>query len=246
MILDEKQTENSMKNYLIFPALLMLLACNPGVRKDVENAFALYNGNNFNGWKMSTNMEEVPGEMFWSVRPGGILFANGHPHPTALPQSGLYTEELYGNYELNLEYRYTGNEELKNSGIRVLGSGDFIDSGGAFPASIEVQLKMGEEGDLLLKQRSIQPEEGYELSNDAHHPESRIARRADPGARPDREWTPVRLRAETTEDQGSTLPVWINEVQVNRGIHAEAEKGHIILQSEAADIEFRNINLKLL
>ncbi|MCM2679736.1 3-keto-disaccharide hydrolase [Echinimonas agarilytica] len=204
-----------------------------------------FNGKDFTGWKTSTNNGVSEGHEFWRILPDGTLRAEGDPdhNPTTRQQSGLYTvRQDYGNFELSFDYRYTGKERGKNSGVWVLGGARFVSSGGAFPASIEVQLRLGWEGDLLLKQLSLEPEQGYVLSNDARRPNARLAaRREGLSINPVQQWTAMKIRVETTAKEGTSVSVWLDGQLVNKGIHAGRDKGRIIFQSEGADIEWRNI-----
>ena len=222
------------------------LAADKKPEERLDSAF--FNGKDFTGWGISTNNKGASeGKELWSVLADGTLRAEGDPdnNPKTRQQSGLYTlSQDYGNFELSFDYRYTGQEQGKNSGVWVLGGEKFVDSGGAFPASIEVQLRLKWEGDLLLKQLSLKPEQGYQLSADANKANARIAaRREGLNIDPVSDWTPMKIRVEPTDNDGTTVSVWLNGQLVNKGIHAGRDQGRIIFQSEGADIEWRNIKL---
>jgi len=202
----------------------------------------LYDGESFDGWGMSIqdNAGSVIGDDIWEVTSQGYAFANGSGNR----QSGLYTlRQDYGNYELTFQYRWTENKSSANSGVWIHGGDEFVDSRGAFPAAIEMQLRQGREGDLLRKQTYLEAEPGWPTDSDAGNPDHRIIRRADPGGDANGVWHSVRIVAQSTQNQGHAISVWINDVFVNRGINCERGAGRIVFQAEGSDIQFRNIAL---
>jgi hypothetical protein len=45
------------------------------------------------------------------------------------------------------------------------------------------------------------------------------------------------------ECAGNSIKVWINGTMVNYGTNCTASKGHIALQAEGAEVEFRKVEL---
>ncbi|VGO13304.1 hypothetical protein PDESU_01860 [Pontiella desulfatans] len=207
----------------------------------------LFNGSNFNEWGMSiqNNSGSTIGDDIWEISTSddsAFAAADGQR------QSALYTlRQDYGSYELTLEYMYTELDKgpsTGNSGIWILGGPDFVDSAEAFPASIEMQLRKGYEGDLLRKQLYLEAEPGWPTAPDQNRPDHRIIRRANPEGNTHGVWHSVRIVTEVTTNQGSTISVWINDVFVNKGINCERTSGYICLQAEGADIKFRNVKIR--
>lgn len=204
-----------------------------------------FNGVDFTGFEFSVEPGRgvENGAALWSIE-NGELVSDGNFQTGKDPQSGMYSvSQDYGQYELSLEYTYTENNGRANSGIWVLGGADLVDTKNTFPASIEVQLRKGFEGDLLVKQLLIEPEPGFPTDVDQNTPNGRILRRANPNVKPDGQWNSMKIVVEDTLTTGTTVSVWINDVFLNKGINAGRSKGRITFQAEGADIRFRNIKL---
>jgi len=203
----------------------------------------LFDGQSFDGLGMSiqNTAGSKIGDDVWEITPEGYAYGMGSGNK----QSGLYTiSEAYGGYELTFEYKWTGSKTSANSGVWVHGGSDFVDSLGAYPAAIEIQLRQGKEGDLLRKQTYLEAEPGWPTAPDAGNPDFRIIRRADPEASANGVWHSVRILTEVTPEQGSAISVWINDVFVNKGINCERSQGRIVFQAEGSDIQYRNIELR--
>ncbi|GBD36416.1 hypothetical protein HRbin36_01540 [bacterium HR36] len=189
-------------------------------------AMALFNGKDFAGWKkfVDPKAKADPDKIF-TIRDGIIIVdgsVNGY----------LITEKEYGDYVLTLEWRW--GEKVyrgRNSGVFVHVSGpDQI-----WPKGVEAQLMAGHAGDFWLVGN-------FKLKVDSKRQDPKIARHyfrlKDDVEKPLGEWN----RYEITCD-GPTIRLVINGQLVNEGTDAEATKGKILLQSEGAEIHFRNIFL---
>jgi len=187
----------------------------------------LFNGTDLAGWKVfldprdkgKTRPEEV-----WSVKEGVISC-------TGRPNGYIITEKEYGNYVLELEWRWPGKGG--NSGVFVHVSGpDKI-----WPKGTEAQLFSGSAGDFWLV-------DGFKLDVDKDRQDKKTPRhyyrmKTDkPVEKELGEWNRYRITC-----KGDTIKLEVNGQLVNEGKGAEATKGKILLQSEGSPIQFRDVKL---
>jgi len=187
----------------------------------------LFNGTDLTGWKVFIDPRDkgkTKPEEIWSVKEGVI-------HCTGRPFGYIITEKDYGNYVLEVEWRWPG--KAGNSGVFVHVSGpDKI-----WPKGTEAQLFSGSAGDFWLV-------DGFKLEVDASRQDKKTPRhyfrmKTDkPVEKKIGEWNHYRI---TCKDD--TIKLEVNGQFVNEGKNAEATKGKILLQSEGAPIEFRNVKL---
>lgn len=191
-----------------------------------KKAIPLFNGKDFTGWKkfVDPKSKADPDKVF-TIQDGVIVVdgsVNGY----------LITEQEYGDYLLTLEWRWGEKvHRSRNSGVFVHVSGpDQI-----WPKGVEAQLMSGRAGDFWLVG-------GFKLKVDPKRRDPKIDRHyfrfKEDVEKPVGEWN----RYEITCD-GPTIRLVINGQLVNEGTEAEASKGKILLQSEGAEIHFRNIYL---
>jgi hypothetical protein len=209
--------------------LLLSVVCVVSSYAQSSERIELFNGRDLTGWKpyLDPKSTATP-EQVWSVRDGTII-CQGQPF------GYLRTEQDYGNYVLRVEWRWpAGDRPRRNSGVFVHVNGpDNI-----WPRGAEAQLMSGRAGDFWLVG-------GYKLSIDPD--------RKDPKS--DRHW--FRLPGEYEKPIGDwnqyeitcrdrDIEVKINGKLANSGTDAETTSGAIILQSEGAEIHFRNVTLERL
>lgn len=209
--------------------LAVALVC-AGVQKSSaqeKEAIALFNGKDFTGWRMFVDPKaNVKPQDIFQVQDGVIRVdgsVNGY----------LITEKEYGDYELNLEWRWGSKVTRgRNSGVFVHVSGpDKI-----WPKGVEAQLMSGHAGDFWLV-------DGFKLTVDSSRRDPKIDRHyfrtKDNVENPIGQWNHYKITC-----KGDTVCLEINGQPVNEGTGAERTKGKILLQSEGAEIFFRNIYLK--
>jgi hypothetical protein len=177
---------------------------------------------------------------------------NGEIHCTGKPNGYLLTEKEYGDFVLRLQWRFPGTPG--NSGVFVHVSGpDKV-----WPKGVECQLASGRAGDFWLVDGFAMKTESARDPNTERH----FARIGDQfvktGAKDRRGRDEYRITGKQVEKpvgewnqyeitcKGDEIKVVVNGHHVNTGTHAEATKGHILLQSEGAPIVFRNIEIKSL
>jgi hypothetical protein len=184
----------------------------------------LFNGKDLTGWKVFLNpkaKDADPARTF-TVK-DGILDVSG------TPAGYILTEKDYSNYVLTLEWRFPGKPG--NSGVFVHVSGpDKI-----WPKGLEAQLMSGRAGDIWLV-------DGFKTNVDAARKDPKQARHffrmKDKVEKPVGEWNKYEITC-----KGNTVKLVVNGETVNEGTEMEATSGKILLQSEGAPIQFRNIEL---
>jgi hypothetical protein len=197
-------------------------------------AVPLFNGKDLAGWKHHLVDEGVGMNDVWLVREG-LLVCKGQP------LGYLFTERSYQDFSLTLEWRWAPGQEPGNSGVLLRIAGEPI---GFMPKCVEAQLKSGSAGDLWGfrgatatgdAERVVEVKDHKDLGNFAG------VRRIKTAEKPPGEWN----RYEITV-KGGELSLVINGETVNQASGLEVLAGPIGLQSEGAEIHFRNIELTVL
>jgi hypothetical protein len=176
-------------------------------------------------WNFVLENDAVPACEVFTVK-DGVISISGEP------LGYMYTKEKYGNYTLELEWRWAGEES--NSGIFVL----IEEANNPFPKGIEVQLKAGRAGDFVLlagsdMQEFVLPEGVTE------RPKFPVIPKREPSnEKPVGEWNQAKIIV-----QDGVVTVYINDLLQNIGTSAVRE-GYIGLQSEGKEVQFRNIVIK--
>ncbi len=203
---------------LVFAILLI-----SGVACTQDNG-KIFNGKDLSNWNFVVENDAVPGNRVYTVKDGQISIKGE-------PLGYMYTKEKYGNFTLELEYKWADGES--NSGIFVL----IEDPKNPFPNGIEVQLAAGKAGDFVLLGGSDMLE--YKLPEGvAERPKFPvIGKNKDSSEFPAGEWNKVKI---TVKD--SVVDVYVNGVHQNTGT-GKIKEGHIGLQSEGKEILFRNLTL---
>src|SRR6476620_5511864 len=218
----------------MFSVLLMfLLSSYPALLYSQE--YSLFNGRDISGWHPDVpDLDTANLRMPFIVR-DGMLVSLGNP------QGHLITDSVYSNYRLTLEYRFPG--EPGNCGVLVNASVP-RQLYKMFPKSIEVQMMHNNAGDFwciveditvddMVKRRG--PKRKWGITEGRGR---RIVNLTDSSEKPLGEWN--HMVVEVVDDK---IKVWLNDDLVNYGYHATARKGHIAVQAEGAEVEFRKIML---
>jgi hypothetical protein len=79
------------------------------------------------------------------------------------------------------------------------------------------------------------PKEKWGISGDKNR---RILNLTDNSEKPVGEWNKMLI-----ECKGNNIKVWVNDDLVNSGTNCTAHKGHIALQAEGSEVEFRKLLL---
>lgn len=189
----------------------------------------LFNGEDLSGWTtfIDPARQDVKPEDIWRVE-DGVIYCRGHVN------GYLLTEDEYENYILRLEWRW-GDEVARgrNSGVFVHTVGE----NKIWPKAVEAQLMANHAGDFWLV-------DGAKLTIDESRRDPNSARhyfRMDKGdvEKPLGEWNQYEIIC-----RGDRIELVVNGTLVNVGTNSELTRGRILLQSEGAEIHFRNIELE--
>ncbi|MBM4107772.1 MAG: DUF1080 domain-containing protein [Phycisphaerae bacterium] len=186
---------------------------------------SLFNGKDLSGWVAVVPEAEKAGiapESVWSVE-GGVLVCKG------TPAGYIKTAGSYTNFVLRLEWRFNPvTRKAGNSGVllRMMGPDK------VWPRSIEAQLHSGNAGDFWNIDE-------FAMKTEAGRTRGRNTKKTHAGAeRPVGEWNEYEIVV-----NGGDVVLRVNGEEVNRAWEAEAIAGSIGLQSEGAEIHFRNIRI---
>jgi len=184
----------------------------------------LFNGRDFSGWTYHLSDPNARWQNVWSIDPNEkAIICKGNP------AGYIRTVRSYKNYILRLEWRFPPGR-AGNSGVllRVVGKDK------VWPRSVESQLQSGAAGDFWLIEgaRLVTPEERVDRGTPRHRLRTKT------NEKPVGEWNQYEI---TCDNERITLKV--NGEVLNEGTGAEAFAGKIALQSEGAEIHFRNIRL---
>ena len=196
----------------------------------------LLNGKDFSGWHIDVpDMDKNPKMKPPFVMRDGLLVSMG------TPGGHLITDAEYQNFRLTFQYRFAGKPG--NCGALV-----FVSSPRAlydmFPKSIEVQMMHENAGDFWCIQEDITvpdmekrrgPKANWGVNGDKLR---RIPNLTDGSEKPLGQWNSM-----TIECVKNSIKVWLNGDFVNYGYNATAQKGHIALQSEGSEVEFKKVEL---
>ena len=187
----------------------------------------LFNGKDMSGWTYCLGDKHKDKKMddVWTVK-DGVIICKGNP------AGYIRTEKDYENYVLTLEWRWADTQKKgKNSGVLLHQVGEDK----VWPKSVEAQLASGQAGDIWLIDNPT-----IEVPNAAERTQGRrILRVKNDVEKPEGEWN----KYEITCNKDSIV-LKINGEEVSSGTKCSLTKGKICLQSEGAEIHFRNIKLK--
>jgi hypothetical protein len=167
----------------------------------------------------------------WSLDDQGVLQCKGQP------LGYLLTEKDYGNFVLELDWRWPPGNEPGKGGVLIRTTGpDKI-----WPKSLEAQINAGDAGDFWGLN-------GYQLDGPAdrkqtfEHPQFGKLTNVKKSAaveKPAGQWNHYRIVAD-----GPVVTLEINGQTVNRATDCETAPGKIILTAEGSPIEYRNVLLR--
>ncbi len=218
---------------LLTSAAILSLSCQRSAEESAAVAapekVALFNGKDLSGWKHHLVDETVKMEDVWSVEDGAIVCKG-------LPLGYLATESSYQDFTLTFEWRWAPGKDPGNSGVLLRIAGEPI---GFMPKCVEAQLKHESAGDIWAfrgasiegdADRIMEVKDHKDLADFTGVKKIKAAEKA-PG-----EWN----RYEITL-KGGDLTIVINGENVNQASGLDVLSGPIGLQSEGAEIHFRDI-----
>jgi hypothetical protein len=216
----------------IAAATIFLAACSKPPVITAETSTSLFDGASLEGWSHVLVGEGVKKEDVWSVK-DGILICKG------TPLGYLFTDKSYQDFTLGFEWRWAPGATPGNSGVLLRIAGE---PATFMPKCVEAQLKHENAGDIWGffgagidgPAERIQEIKNHEsLGNFRGVKKIKMAEKA-PG-----EWNHYEIKV-----SGSSLELKVNGELVNQASGLDVLPGPIGLQSEGAEIHFRNIRLE--
>ena len=201
-----------------------------------KETYSLFNGKDLTGWHVDVPEMDHNAE---SINPfivrDKMLISLGEP------RGHLITDSIYQDYKLEVDYRFPGKPG--NCGVLVHASTPraLYDM---FPKSIEVQMEHKNAGDFWCIVEDIEvpnmeerrgPKENWGTTEGK---ERRIPNLTEDSESPLGQWNTMII-----ECRGDKIKVWVNGELVNEGFNSTAKKGHIGLQAEGAEVEFKKIEI---
>ena len=183
---------------------------------------ALFDGTSLDAFDYHLNDSQATMADVWSIE-DGVLICKGRPI------GYLVTKDVFRDFELELEWRFDPEKGAGNSGVLLRRVGPQK----VWPKSIEAQLQSGHAGDIWnidAVPMLVDPD----LTAGR-----RTMKRAPSSEKPLGEWNRYRIRL----DRGD-LELYVNDVLQNTGRWCEEVAGQLCLQSEGAEIHFRNVRLR--
>jgi hypothetical protein len=196
---------------------------------------SMFNGKNLDGWYKwlkDKGKNNDPANIF-SVVENGVL------HDMGTELGYIMSEKSFGNYHFVLDFKWgekkwAPRDKMKrDSGICYNIPEDEPDS--IWPQSVECQIQEGDVGDFWLLNYSTIQVDGKQNSPLQH---SQIVKKVD-AEKPNGEWNTV----EVISVNGKCAHI-VNGTVVNYGENSSLIGGRILLQSEYAELYFRNIRIR--
>ncbi|MBO0324060.1 DUF1080 domain-containing protein [Muricauda sp. CAU 1633] len=195
---------------------------------------SLFNGKDFTNWYKwfeSTGKHQDPNNIF-SVE-------NGIIHDTGEELGYIMTEKAFANYHFSLEFKWgekrwpPRENNKRDSGICYNVPEDETDK--IWPQSVECQIQEGDVGDFWMLGYSTIQVDGKQNTPEKW---SNVVKSKD-AEKPNGEWNTV----EVISFNGKCVHI-VNGVVVNYGENSSLIGGKILLQSEYAEIYYRNIKIR--
>ncbi|GHU82547.1 hypothetical protein FACS189415_3160 [Bacteroidia bacterium] len=212
-----------MKKKMLLLAAIAALFCLTNVT-NAQKTEKLFNEKDLSNWNFVVAENAVPADQVFYIK-NGLIHIKGNPF------GYMYTKEKYGDCQLHVEWRWA-IPEATNSGIFLL----IEDPTNPFPNGIECQLAAGRAGEFVCLGGS----DLLEYQGDPTQPRPRfpvVPKAHESSEKPVGEWNTANIFV-----KNGTITVFINGVYQNIGTN-KIKSGHIGLQSEGKDIEFRNVYL---
>jgi hypothetical protein len=222
-----------MRPALALTALAAALGL-PAAADDKDGFTPLFNGKDFTGWTLVIRKKEgvkADAKDVWSVRDGYIRCVG-----TGKPNGYAATEKQYGDYVLRVKWRFPKDAKGGNSGVLL----HVQEKDEVWPTSVEAQLLSGRAGDFWL----IYPPT-VKLDIDPARQDPQQARhyfripKDEMIERPLGEWNDYEITC-----KGGDITLVVNGKKANEGKNGNLTKGRIGLQSEGAEVHFKDIAIK--
>jgi hypothetical protein len=185
---------------------------------------SLFNGKDLAGWTAfvpDLAKDKKDQSAPWTVK-DGILICSG------TPAGYIHTSADYTSFVLKLEWRFSPEtKKAGNSGVLLR----VQEPHKVWPKSIEAQLQSGSAGDFWCI-------EEFPMKTDDARRKGRNTKHLHAAENPVGEWNEYEIIVD-----GPSVTLRVNGDQVNSAAECQVIPGKIALQSEGAEIHFRNIRL---
>jgi hypothetical protein len=217
----------------LFLSLIAFAFTYPAVGAD-DGFIPLFDGKSLDGWtfivKPNKDGQKSDPKDTWSVRDGCI-------HCTGKPNGYMVTKKEYGDYVLKVKWRWPAEGKGGNSGVLL-----HVQDEKYWPTSIEAQMLTGRAGDILL---TNPPDAKLDVDKTRQNPKvERQFFRVEPKEPVEKklgEWNEYEITC-----KGGDITLVINGAKVNEGKNGNLKKGRIALQSEGAEVDFKDVVIKSL
>jgi hypothetical protein len=200
--------------------------------KSEEKSVSLFNGKDLAGWHIFIRHPK-DSNLDPRTDPKGVFkVEDGLIHVSGEEFGCLTTDNEYENYRLTVDFKW-GTKKWPPRENVVRDSGILVHCVGpdkVWTKSIECQIQEHDCGDFWMV-------DGTSLVIDGK-PEKRFKKKKQDGEKPTGEWNTVEVICD-----GGKITNIVNGVVVNEGTEASVTKGKIILQSEGAEVFYRNVKL---
>lgn len=190
--------------------------------KPMPSQIGLFDGSSLRGW--THVLPDAPNakiEDTWRID-DGVLICTGQP------VGYIRTIDDYGNFVLKLEWRFSPvTRQAGNSGVLLRMTGEDK----VWPKSVEAQLLSGSAGDFFNIGEVA-------MKTDPARTNGRHTKRLRTAERPIGEWNEYEIICD-----GPNVTLVVNGDTINNAWDVATTPGKICLQSEGAEIHFRNIRL---
>lgn len=187
--------------------------------KPMPGERALFNGRDLSGWTAHLADGSDPARV-WSVQDGVLICAGN-------PVGYIRTDKEFENFVLKLDWRWPEGKTPGNSGVLVRKVGpDKV-----WPKSVEAQLQSGAAGDFWCIDE-------FPMTTDPARLNGRNTRRTHTNENPIGQWNEYEIVVD-----GPRVTLKVNGEVLNEAWRVEQVPGTICLQSEGAEIHFRNVRL---
>jgi len=182
-----------------------------------KNTIRLFNGKDLSNWVFHLKDPSVDPSKIFQVQ-NDVIHIKGDPF------GYMRTVDPYSEYKLHVEYRWP--TEASNSGIFI----HALPPDTIWLKTFECQLKAGNAGDFVcMSGATMNEKKGNSIV---------VAKLAASSEKPVGEWNTVEIICKS-----NTIEVAVNGMLQNKATGISHSSGHVCLQSEGKDIEFRNVYL---
>jgi hypothetical protein len=205
----------------------------PSSAADNDGFMALFNGRDLSGWKPHLRVPKdgkVPDPKdTWSI-------VDSYIRCVGKPNGYIATEKEYGDYMLRVKWRFPADSKGGNSGVLL----HVQEKDDVWPTSVEAQLFAGRAGDIWL---IYPPAVMLEIDMKRQDPKQarHYFRMVDDVEKKFGEWNQYEITC-----KGGDVTLTVNGKKVNEGKNGNLKKGRIALQSEGAEVHFKDVEIKLM